>query len=140
MSQTAPATVDTAAQDASHLQILSIVYYVFAGLNALSIAMVLVLGPIMIGLLNAPQVQRSGSPPPQAFIIGVFVFIAATSLLGAVLHFMAARRLRQRRGMMFCQIIAALTCLSVPLGTVLGVFTFIVLERPSVKASFDAPR
>ena len=36
-------------------------------------------------------------------------------------------------------VIAALECLSVPLGTLLGVFTLVVLSRPSVRDSFDRP-
>jgi hypothetical protein len=34
-------------------------------------------------------------------------------------------------------VIAIITCLSVPLGTALGVFTLIVLARPSVKQLFE---
>jgi len=34
---------------------------------------------------------------------------------------------------------AALTCLGIPWGTVLGVCTFLVLERPSVAALFPTP-
>ena len=33
-------------------------------------------------------------------------------------------------------IVAGITCLSVPIGTVLGVFTLMVLSRPSVKQMF----
>ena len=38
----------------------------------------------------------------------------------------------------FSLVIAALCCLNMPLGTVLGVFTFIVLTRDSVKAQYAA--
>ena len=34
-------------------------------------------------------------------------------------------------------IIAGINCLGIPLGTTLGVFTFIVLLRPSVQHVFD---
>jgi hypothetical protein len=33
-------------------------------------------------------------------------------------------------------VIAAISCLLVPLGTVLGIFTILVLVRPSVKERF----
>ena len=33
--------------------------------------------------------------------------------------------------------VAGLNCLHMPLGTLLGVFTFIVLARPSVQALFE---
>ena len=38
-----------------------------------------------------------------------------------------------------CIVMAALACLSMPFGTVLGVFTIIVLARPSVQALFSRP-
>jgi hypothetical protein len=36
----------------------------------------------------------------------------------------------------FCLVIAAVECIFMPFGTVLGVFTIIVLQRPTVKAMF----
>jgi len=38
---------------------------------------------------------------------------------------------------MFCLIVAGIICIFMPLGTILGVFTIIVLVRPSVKAMFE---
>ena len=38
----------------------------------------------------------------------------------------------------YCIVIAAICCLSVPLGTILGIFTIIVLQRDTVKALFDS--
>ena len=37
---------------------------------------------------------------------------------------------------MFSQIMAGVNCLSIPFGLLLGVFTLIVLARPSVKALY----
>jgi hypothetical protein len=63
-------------------------------------------------------------------VIGVFI------LLGAILNFMSARYLGQRRRKVFSMVTAGVNCLSFPFGTVLGVFTFVVLSRPSVEASY----
>jgi hypothetical protein len=38
---------------------------------------------------------------------------------------------------MFCLVMASITCMFMPFGTVLGVFTLIVLMRPSVKPLFE---
>jgi hypothetical protein len=46
--------------------------------------------------------------------------------------------LLKRRHRMFILIVAGLNCLSVPLGTILGVFTFVVLGRDSVRKAFAA--
>jgi hypothetical protein len=39
---------------------------------------------------------------------------------------------------MLCMITAGLSCLEMPYGTALGVMTFVVLSRPSVRQEFDA--
>ena len=52
--------------------------------------------------------------------------------------FLAARYLAARRRHMFCVVVAAISCAFSPLGTVLGVFTLIVLYRPSVREQFSS--
>lgn len=37
----------------------------------------------------------------------------------------------------FCMVMAAISCFEIPCGALLGVFTFIVLDRASVKRLFD---
>jgi len=44
----------------------------------------------------------------------------------------------QRRGRLFSLIVAGFNCLCFPFGTVLGVFTFIVLLRESVAEAYAA--
>ena len=50
---------------------------------------------------------------------------------------MCARWHGQRRNRSFCFVVACLSCFNVPLGTILGIFTILVLNRPSVQAGFD---
>ena len=47
---------------------------------------------------------------------------------------------RPRRARTFSLVMAGVNCLSVPLGTTLGVFTFIVLLRESVAAQYALAR
>ncbi|QWP76494.1 hypothetical protein J5226_23415 [Lysobacter sp. K5869] len=134
----APAADTTAATDASHLQVLSIFYYILAALGALSLPVAGVMAAVM---LNIPNPNASVNfPEGRAYALGLLALLVAVNVAFGVVSYLAAQRLRQRRGRKLCQIAAALTCLSFPLGTVLGVFTFVVLNRPSVRAAFDAPR
>ena len=48
----------------------------------------------------------------------------------------AGRRLAGHRSYTFCLVIAGIECAFSPFGTVLGVFTIVVLIRPSVKERF----
>ena len=51
----------------------------------------------------------------------------------------AGRSIKNRRRYTFCLIVAALSCLFMPFGTVLALFDFIILSRPTVKATFEVP-
>jgi hypothetical protein len=55
--------------------------------------------------------------------------IALFALTSSVCCFLSGRWLRARRNRTFSQIVAGFLCLNVPLGTVLGVFTFVVLGK-----------
>lgn len=65
----------------------------------------------------------------------VFMLVAGVY---ALLAFLTARALRRRRARGLCLATAALSCLYIPFGTLLGVFTFIALGRPSVTQLFAA--
>jgi hypothetical protein len=85
--------------------------------------------------------QNQGGPP--AFVGGMFMLIGIVFVvLGATvggLTIWAGRCLAQRKRYTLCFAMACVSCLSVPLGTALGVFTIIVLQRPTVKAMFGPP-
>ncbi|MHC4489391.1 MAG: hypothetical protein ACYSW7_09510, partial [Planctomycetota bacterium] len=71
------------------------------------------------------------------FVLMAMLFITAGWTL-AICIVIAGRCLSKRKRYMFCLVIAAITCTFMPFGTVLGVFTIIVLMRPSVKELFTA--
>lgn len=54
----------------------------------------------------------------------------------AVGLFVAGYLLARRRGYFFCLVMAGIACTFSPFGTVLGVFTLLVLLRSSVKQLF----
>jgi hypothetical protein len=54
----------------------------------------------------------------------------------AILLIVAGRFLSKRKHYMFCLVMAAISCIFMPFGTILGIFTIIVLMQPSVKQLF----
>ena len=58
-------------------------------------------------------------------------------VLGAVLNLVAGRSLTRKQNLTLIQILAGFSCLNVPYGTALGVLTFMVLGRPTVRALFE---
>ena len=110
-----------------------------AGLSALLGCIPVIHWIIGLVLMLAPIPVKPGEPPVAVFGLLFFLMASAFIAIGwtsAILDFIAARSLAQRRRIIICYIAAGLACLQFPLGTTLGVFTFIVLGRPSVRSTF----
>jgi hypothetical protein len=132
-----------ADQDAEHLRILSVCYYVQAGLTALCACIPLihlVMGvAMMTGGFSGPGASSHDQESLRMTGGFVVLFAGLIILLGwglAVCNYLVAKRIVRRRSRILCMVTAGINCLSMPLGTTLGVFTFIVLSRPSVAESF----
>jgi hypothetical protein len=123
-------------QDEQYLKLLSVFHYVVGGITALGACIPIIHLSIGIAMLTG---AIDGAP---AFVGVMFVMIAiVASTMGwtlAVCIIIAGRFLAKRTHYMFCLVMAAVSCILFPFGTVLGVFTIIVLLRSSVKVSFTA--
>lgn len=132
--------------DEEHLRMLVLGYYLSAGmclLFSLFGGMYMAMGLMFtFAFRNLPAQSPNTAPPPEMgwffFAIGAFIFGAMVAL--AALKFLTARRLKARTSRTFCQVIAGISCLEVPYGTTLGVLTFVVLSRDSVKDLFAPPQ
>jgi hypothetical protein len=130
----------TAHEDEQNLNVLSICHFIYAGLFGLvSLVFGAVLIFAMIATAGAASSGKGGAE--AAAIIGV-----TDVILGMVLVFFLAKTallaysgvcIRKRRHRTLSLVMACLACLNVPLGTALGVFTLVVLSRPSVKGLYD---
>jgi hypothetical protein len=124
-------------QDLEHLRLLSVFHYVVAGLVGLFSLIPVVHLTVGIGLVTG----SFGEKDPSGLIAGWF-FIALASvfilcgLTAALCLVLAGSALAQHRRYTFCLVMAAVACVFMPFGTILGVFTLIVLMRDSVKALF----
>lgn len=131
----------TYSQDEEQLRLLQIFHKVLAGIYG-------VFGlcgfpHFIIGLMliiNPKAMSSSGGGAGDAFTGGIFAFAGLVFILFAwtlgVLSWMAAGRIAQRRGLKFLYVASGLNCLWMPFGTALGVFTLVVLTRPTVRVQF----
>lgn len=128
-------------QDEDHLRLLSIFHYVVAGMAAFFALFPIIHLILGLFMLLAPEKFDKGEPPP-AFIGWFFViFPVVIIIIGwifAAFVFAAGRFLAQRKHYSFCMVMAAIECIFMPVGTVLGVFTIIILMRDSVRQLFNA--
>lgn len=126
------------------LDLLGMLHYVLGGMmcvfGLLPVLHIALGGFFLSGVMPA---QRADDAVFMQFFGTMFIGIGMIWLVLAqacgVLMIFAGRKLRQRRGLMFCQIIAALECLAVPFGTALGVCSLIVLNKPEARALFTLP-
>ncbi len=127
-------------QDESHLRLLSIFHYVLAAPAALFSSLFLMhffFGvAILGGLFNS---AGKDAPPPALgalfMAIGGGVVLIGWAFAGCLVF--AGRSLASRKRYTFCLIVSGLECvLCNPLGTVLGVFSIVILMRPSVRGLF----
>ncbi len=126
-------------KDAEHLRYLSIGFYIYAGLTALVSLFPVI--HVVIGIMIATGSFSGGKgEPPPAFMGYIFAGVGGTIIiLGlslAVLNFLTGRFLARRTRYVFCFVMAGLNCMFAPIGTLLGVFTIIVLLRDPVKEMF----
>ncbi len=126
-------------QDEQHLNLLSIFHYVVGGITALFSCFPLI--HVAIGIAMLSGTFNGETPPPRAlawiFILFPALFVLIGWALSAVI-IVAGRKLKTRTSRTFCLVIAGIECIIMPFGTVLGVFTLIVLMKESVKELFLA--
>ena len=122
--------------DFEHLKLLSIFYYVVGGIAALFACFPiihLIMGIVILagGFEKAP----SNAQFPALLVGLMFVFLPALIMLCgwalAICLIIAGRQLSARKHYTFCLVVACISCVFMPFGTVLGVFTIVVLMRPS---------
>jgi len=133
-----------ASKDEDHLRYLQLGHTIAAVVTALFSCMFLIHVGIGIAMVVAPDSffkDGPGKGPPAGFG-WVFVGMGSIAVLFgwtlAGLMFTAGRSIRRRRRHTFCIVVAGVSCLFMPFGTILGVLSLIVLNRPSVKLLFEA--
>jgi len=134
-------------EDLRHLKLLSVFHYVVGGLAALFSCMFLIHLILGLAMLISPEsMTGSDGAPPPAFVGYIFTIIGGGSfLLGlafSICILYSGKLLHKQKKYLYSFVIACIECIFMPFGTVLGVFTIIVLSRSSVKKLYgmdDAP-
>ena len=126
-------------QDEQHLNLLSTFHYVVGGLTLLISCVFLMNIGIGIAMLCGVFDGKEELPRFIAWFNILFpavYIIVGWTLAGFIIA--AGRKLKHHTSHKFCLIVAGCECILTPFGTVLGVFTIIVLMKDSVKELFSA--
>jgi hypothetical protein len=132
--------------DDEHLRLLSLGYIISAAMTAIGTLFALLYvfaGFVVMGVLSRhPNLAGSSGQMSPAFIgwiitgIGLGIFLVTLALAAA--KFRAGICIKRRKSRTFCMVMAGISCLGVPYGTILGVMTFMVFGRPSVIRQFQS--
>jgi hypothetical protein len=145
-------------RDLEHLKLLAIGHYLYGALTMACSSFFIVY--IVIGYMalknpamfnppattgpastapSAPLPPRAPAPPPgpppQLFgwmFAGMGTTAVVVGWTTGILTIISGRCIRKQRARLFSMIVAGLNCLNVPLGTALGVLTYLVLLRDTV--------
>ena len=145
------------AEDLEHLSALSIGHYILAGVALLGGIPTLILGVAGAKLIDEVGTDFSmamgeitgqagadalGTSPEtmaqdlNTLIITMIVSGPVLALVSAIHLALVGFKIRQRSWWTFCYLTGWGECIMFPFGTILGIFTIIVLGRPSVKRLF----
>lgn len=140
-------TLTTADED-KYLSLLSIAHYAVAVPVFLVGCLPIFHLVVGIGIVSGAFFVES-SPVGEALPVGemvgafgaFFIAVAATIIAVfwslAVALIVAGRSLARRQRHTFCLVVAFLSSMFAPLGTILALFTIVLLVQPSVRARFD---
>ncbi|HWA84402.1 MAG TPA: hypothetical protein VG820_13250 [Fimbriimonadaceae bacterium] len=124
-----------------NLRTLEILHRVYGGITAVLSCCVAGYVTFVMGIIGFAISSDPHTKGPPAAMAGVFVFVwgAIICLIFAlsIVNFLCANWLRDRRNWTGVVVVSALNCLHMPLGTALGVFTLIVVNRPNVRSLFN---
>jgi choline-glycine betaine transporter len=135
-------------QPTGTLRTLSIIHYVFGGINIITSCLPLYF--VYFGLQEIIVYRKMPLPPdvPQGFKLvfsaAPYIFIAfgiaaaAAGLLLGLAMALTGRFLSTRSHFRLCHITAFMECVAIPAGTALGIFTIATIRDPVLRAQFDS--
>ncbi|QDU74113.1 hypothetical protein Pan97_11180 [Bremerella volcania] len=131
------------SEDEYHLDLLGTFHWILAGLVA--VAGLFPIFHVLFGFIAIVASLVGEAVEPEARGLGVlmgFLFMAIGSAIMvtfwviAYCLYLSGSYLKAHKNHTFCMVMAVIICFSFPLGTALGVFTILVLIRPSVRQLF----
>ncbi len=131
--------------DEEHLKLLRIGYIV-SGILTLVLSVVpliyVVIGVVFAAAGSRIPTHRNDPDPAVLGVVFIVVGLLASAIMACIgaLKLYTARSIGRREKRVLSMVIAGIECLSIPYGTLLGAFTFVVLGRPSVQSLYESPR
>ena len=131
--------------DLGHLKLLVIFHWIFAALGVFGLFLMFghysFMSTFFSAILENEDLRQGEMLTPFSMFEGIakwfYVISGLFSVLSTIANVISAVALTKRKWRMFSIIVGGVNCMSVPLGTILGVFTIVVLLRDSVCELYD---
>jgi hypothetical protein len=139
MIDSTPWIYDQKKVDAKHIHLLMIAHFVYAGLAIIGIGFLFLHYTILSSVLDNPDIwkkpESTNMMPGEIFEIfqWIYLVIGAFCLITGIGNLLSGIFLKMRKYRIFSLVVAVINCINIPIGTVLGIFTFVVLVRESVR-------
>jgi hypothetical protein len=124
--------------DRNDLRMLATIYNILSILGCIMMVLVLIIF-IVFGIIMIAGISSAGGGSASMvglIPIGMGLFVALIQGVGVFLGFFLSKCYRERQHWTFCFVMACLSLPQVPLGTLLGIYALMVLNRPSVQKMF----
>jgi hypothetical protein len=129
-------------RDEEHLRLLSIFHYISGGLTAFSSLFWFIYVFMGLFVMAVPEPQSAGedlfvrSMGLMFMVIGFVGFLFLVSF--AAIKIYAGYCIAKHKNRVLCLVVAGISLIGFPFSTILGVFSFIVLLRDSVRDLFES--
>jgi hypothetical protein len=127
-------------KDRDHLNLLSIFWFILCGMQCFGLVILIPYTIFLLVMASSGGFGGGAAGPPPEFFYFMATIMGLSILLTGVLgtcNGLTGYYLRKRKHPTFCFVAACLACaFHIPLGTILGIFTIMVLQRESVKELF----
>jgi hypothetical protein len=130
-------------EDTSYLNLLSRFHYIVAGMIGLISCLPLLNLLIGIPMLEDVSYALSQGEYPSQYTLALFMFILLPTgvvVIGWMFAIAVALNgyyIKHRKWLKYCMVMSGIETIFTPIGTVLGVFTIILLTKPNIKNQFN---
>jgi hypothetical protein len=135
MNTPSPLDPDQSTADGDYLRVLAIFHFVVAGLLLPLVGLIVfeTIRTIIVIFEVRGDFAPTPLPPPIPAMTVLLFFLMALAVLTVIGNLLSGLYIRRRKNRVFSLVMAGFNCLQVPLGTALGVSTFVILMRDSVR-------
>jgi len=137
-------TTSSEDNDLGQLKLIAIFHYLVGAFTILSIGLMALHFKLMSVMMNNPDAWNQTAPgsmpamPDEFFkIMVIFYWIGGiAAFIAGILLITSGRSIQKLKNRNFSMVVAAISCVFFPFGTILGVFTLIKLSASTVKSLY----